>query len=341
MTDQIGPRPDRLHAIPRPAHHIERVEALPGQVPKAAEDDSRAPDALRRILQSPSYRQADQDIDFLRWDATRGIRLQLDFLKTETLLEERHVAHTIVVFGSTRFCEPKVARRAVDSATAALVANPTNEALRRRLKIAMSIEEKSRYYEMARQFGQIVGAAGEKAIGGRIMIMTGGGPGIMEASNRGAHDVGAESIGLNVTLPREQYPNPYVTPELCFSFHYFAMRKLHFLMRARALVAFPGGYGTLDELFEVLSLAQTRKIAPVPVILVGESYWRRVFDPEFLVDEGVIDLEDRDLFWFAESAEDVWRDILYWYEAVGRPLLQPTEGAPSDRPSSLGKVTEW
>jgi len=151
--------------------------------------------------------------------------------------------------------------------------------------------------------------------------MTGGGPGIMEAANRGAHDVGAESIGLNITLPNEQFPNPYVTPELCFSFHYFAMRKLHFLMRARALVAFPGGYGTLDELFEVLSLAQTRKIAPVPVILVGESYWRRAFDPDFLVGEGVIDPEDRDLFWFVESAEDAWRDILSWYETIGRPLL--------------------
>ena len=181
---------------------------------------------------------------------------------------------------------------------------------------------------MARRFGQIVGTAGEQAIGGRIMIMTGGGPGIMEAANRGAHDVGAESVGLNITLPREQYPNPYVTPELCFSFHYFAMRKLHFLMRARALVAFPGGYGTLDELFEVLSLAQTRKIAPVPVILIGESYWRRAFDPEFLVDEGVIEPEDRDLLWFAESAEDAWRDILDWYEAVGRPLIPPAKAAP-------------
>lgn len=225
------------------------------------------------------------------------------------------------------FREPQAAQRALDFAAAALSANPTDEALRRHLKIVKSIAEKSRYYEMARRFGQIVGAAGERAIGGRIMIMTGGGPGIMEASNRGAHDVGAASIGLNITLPGEQYPNPYVTPELCFSFHYFATRKLHFLMRARALVAFPGGFGTLDELFEVLSLAQTRKIAPVPVILVGESYWRRAFDPEFLVDEGVIDPEDRDLFWFAESAEDAWRDILYWYEAIGQPLL-PAQSAP-------------
>jgi uncharacterized protein (TIGR00730 family) len=277
------------------------------------------------MMQSPTCREADRDIDFLQGDATRGVRLQLDFLKTETLLEERRVAHTIVVFGSTRIREPEAARRALDSAAAALGANPADKVLGRRLEIARRIAEKSRYYEMARRFGQIVGEVGERAIGGRIMIMTGGGPGIMEASNRGAHDVGAESIGLNITLPKEQYPNPYITPELCFSFHYFAMRKLHFVMRARALVAFPGGYGTLDEIFEVLSLAQTRKIAPVPVILIGESYWRRVFDPEFLVDEGVIDPEDRDLFWFAESAEDAWRDILSWYEAIGRPLLSPPQ----------------
>jgi uncharacterized protein (TIGR00730 family) len=279
-------------------------------------------------LQSASYREADQDVDFLRGDTTRGIRLQLDFLKTESLLEAQQVAHTIVVFGSTRIREPQAAQRAVDAAFRAVSSSPNDEDLRRRLDIARSIAEKSRYYEIARKFGQIVGAAGEKAIGGRIMIMTGGGPGIMEAANRGANDVGAKSIGLNITLPREQHPNPYVTPELCFRFHYFAMRKLHFLMRARALVAFPGGYGTMDELFEVLSLAQTRKIAPVPVILVGESYWRRAFDPEFLVEEGVIDPEDRDLFWFADSAEDAWRDIHDWYEAIGRPLLPPAERAP-------------
>jgi uncharacterized protein (TIGR00730 family) len=280
------------------------------------------------ILASESYLEADRDIDFLQCDATRGIRLQLDFLKTESLLEEHGVAHTIVVFGSTRIPEPQAARRAVESCINMAAASPNDETLRRRLAIAQSIAEKSRYYEIAREFGRIVGAAGAKAIGGRIMIMTGGGPGIMEAANRGAHEIGAKSIGLNITLPTEQYPNPYVTPELCFRFHYFAIRKLHFLMRARALVVFPGGFGTMDELFEVLSLAQTRKIAPVPVILVGESYWRRAFDPEFLVDEGVIDPEDRDLLWFAESAEDVWRDILIWYEAVGRPLLPPNVGVP-------------
>ena len=329
MADQTGPRHGHSRSIPRPAHPEHRFQALPGQRPKPAEEDSRAPEAVRRILQSATYREADRDVDFLQCDATRGIRLQLDFLKAETLLEQQQVAHTIVVFGGTRIREPQAAGRAVELCAEVLGANPDDEALQRRLAIARRIAEKSRYYEMARRFGEIVGAAGEQAIGGRIMIMTGGGPGIMEAANRGACDVGAKSIGLNITLPKEQFPNPYVTPELCFSFHYFAMRKLHFLLRARALVAFPGGYGTMDELFEVLSLAQTRKIAPVPVILIGESYWRRAFDPEFLVDEGVIDPEDRNLFWFAESAEDAWRDILYWYEASGRPLLPPASAGPS------------
>ena len=142
----------------------------------------------------------------------------------------------------------------------------------------------------------------------------------MEAANRGAHEVKAKTAGLNIALPHEQFPNPYVTPGLCVQFHYFAIRKLHFLLRARALVVFPGGFGTLDELFETLTLIQTRKIRPLPVVLVGAGYWRRVFDPEFLVEEGVIDPEDRDLFWFAETAEEIWDDILRWYERAGKSI---------------------
>ncbi len=154
--------------------------------------------------------------------------------------------------------------------------------------------------------------------------MTGGGPGIMEAANRGAYDAGTKSIGLNISLPHEQYPNPYITPDLCFRFHYFALRKLHFLMRARALVAFPGGYGTFDELFETLTLVQTRKIKPVPVVLVGEHYWRQAINIDFLVEEGVIDPEDRELFWYAETAQEIWDGILHWYDAFGEPLYPKT-----------------
>jgi hypothetical protein len=151
--------------------------------------------------------------------------------------------------------------------------------------------------------------------------MTGGGPGMMEAANRGAFDVGAKSIGLNITLPHEQYPNPYISEELCFSVRYFAIRKLHFLLRAKALVVFPGGFGTLDELFETLNLVQSRKIKPLPVILVGEQYWRQVVDPEFLMQEGVIDPEDRDLFWYAETAQEIWDQICQWHRKAGTSLI--------------------
>jgi uncharacterized protein (TIGR00730 family) len=308
----------RTEKVPRPPHPLLRRKPLPSQLPKPAREDATAPAALKAILESPSYREADQDCDFLARNDTRDLRLALDYEKAELLLKERGIAHTIVVFGSTRICEPATARRRMGELSR--LARKDKEA-QQRLEIAKRILAKSRYYEIAREFGRIVSEAGAKRRRNRLLIVTGGGPGIMEAANRGACDAGAQSVGLNITLPHEQYPNPYVTPELCFRFHYFAIRKLHFLLRARALVAFPGGYGTLDELFEVLTLGQTRKQSPVPVILVGESYWRKVFDPDFLVAEGTIDPEDRELFWYAETAQDIWQGILDWYEAAGKPLL--------------------
>jgi uncharacterized protein (TIGR00730 family) len=311
----------------QPAPADRRQKPLPQERPKPGSEDPQAPAHVRAILDSPSYRQADRDLAFLQREDMRGLRLMLDYVKPQTLLREQSVVHTIVVFGGTRIPEPVAARRGVEAAASALEALPDDAALRKRLRIAKRILAKSKYYEVAREFGRLVGHCGDMAIGGRIMVMTGGGPGIMEAANRGARDVGAESIGLNITLPHEQYPNPYVSPELCFTFHYFAMRKFHFALRARALVAFPGGYGTLDEVFEILTLAQTRKLPPVPVILVGEEYWRGVFNPDFLVDEGTIDPEDRDLFWYAETAEQVWRDIIRWYELKGEPLLPPDADA--------------
>jgi uncharacterized protein (TIGR00730 family) len=318
----------------QPMPGAERRQPLPQRQPKPSSEDPHAPARIAAITASASYREADEDPDFLARNDMRGLRLMLDYLKPQTLLVEHDVAHTIVVFGSTRIAEPAAARRAVAALCDALAARPGDELLRTRLAIAERILAKSAYYDIAREFGRLVGECGDKALGGRIMVMTGGGPGIMEAANRGSHDRGAKSIGLNIHLPHEQYPNPYVAPELCFSFHYFAMRKLHFLMRARALVAFPGGYGTMDELFEVLTLAQTRKIAPVPVILVGEAYWRRVFDVDFLVAEGTIDPEDRELFWYAESAADIWRDILLWYELKGEPLLPPGAAAAASPPTA-------
>jgi uncharacterized protein (TIGR00730 family) len=311
---------------PLPPDSRRRRQPLPEQAPKDASDDPHAPAAIRAILESPSFREADRDLDFLQEEGSRGLRLQLEYLKVDTVLREHDVAHTIVVFGGTRILEPQAAKRQLSRARDALAADPSNPALKQQAVIAERVEAKSPFYDVARAFGRLVGRDGRKAQGGQALVMTGGGPGIMEAANRGAADVGAKSIGLNISLPHEQYPNPYITPELCFQFRYFAMRKLHFVMRARALVAFPGGFGTLDELFEVLALCQTRKTAPVPVVLVGEAYWRQVFDAEFLCREGVIDCEDLELFWFADSAEAAWHSILDWYRNKGEPLIV-TEGA--------------
>jgi uncharacterized protein (TIGR00730 family) len=323
VAESDGRSPAGPSRVPPPAHPELRREPLPWCQPKPREEDSSAPERVRAIIESPSYRQADQDVEFLNQDDTRGPRLEIDYLKAELLLEAQGIEHTIVVFGSTRIAEPQAASRRVEALRASLAADTGNRELAQRLAVAERILAKSRYYEVAREFGHLVSAASSERFGGRTVVMTGGGPGIMEAANRGAHDSGARSIGLNITLPHEQYPNPYVTPGLCFRFHYFALRKLHFLLRARALVAFPGGFGTLDELFEVLTLVQTRKIRPVPVILVGEEYWRQAFNPDFLVDEGVIDPEDRELFWYAETAQEILDDILHWHALSGGPLRPP------------------
>ncbi len=316
---------DSCSVVPAPAHRRKRQEPLPWQTPKALEDDPQALARVKAIMASPGYRQADRDVEFLNQDEVRGVRLEIDYLKPELLLQQHGVCHTIVVFGSTRLQEPEAARRKVQALKQALVANPENRSLKQRFDVARSILEKSRYYEEARAFGCMVAESGKGPNDCRVTLMTGGGPGIMEAANRGAFDVSGKSIGLNIMLPHEQYPNPYITPDLCFRFHYFAMRKLHFLKRAKALVAFPGGYGTLDELFETLTLIQTRSIAPLPVILVGESFWRKAVNVDFLVAEGVIDAEDRELFWYAETAEEIWQGIQMWHQASGKPLLNNSE----------------
>jgi uncharacterized protein (TIGR00730 family) len=312
--------PASTDSIPSPADPQYRREPLPWHEPKPRQEDPAAPERIQIIMASPSYRQADQDVDFLNRADTRGLRLQVDYLKPELLLEQHKVRHTIVVFGSTRIREPAAAQLRVLELKTAVAEQPGDEDARQRLAVAQRVLANSHYYDVAREFGQLVGNAGGGPTDCRVVVMTGGGPGVMEAANRGAYDVGAKSVGLNINLPHEQYPNPYITPELCFRFHYFALRKLHFLLRAKALVAFPGGYGTFDELFETLTLIQTRKIKPVPVVLVGEEYWRRAFDVDFLVDEGVIDAEDRDLFWFAESAEEIWGGIQHWHHRCGEPL---------------------
>ncbi|MGA9574700.1 MAG: TIGR00730 family Rossman fold protein [Lysobacterales bacterium] len=312
---------DHRPEVPKPAHAYQRKQPLPWHKPKPSREDPECPGKLQAILDSSSYVPAIEDIGFLAGYSTRGVRLQLDYLKPDNLLRAHNVQNTIVVFGGTRIVEPPVAQQNVVQLRESLTLDPADSALQRRLSVAERILAKSHYYEIAREFSRLVASAGDGAGDSRLVVMTGGGPGMMEAANRGAHEQGAKTVGLNIKLPHEQYPNPYITPELCFQFHYFALRKMHFLLRARALVVFPGGFGTFDELFETLTLIQTRKIRPLPVVLVGETYWRKAFDVDFLVDEGVIDEEDRDLFWYAETAQEIWQGLQLWYERFGEPLI--------------------
>jgi uncharacterized protein (TIGR00730 family) len=299
----------------------QRRQQLPSSIPKPLEEDPDAPERVRQIMEHPSFRRADQDLDLLKRDELRPTRLQLEFLKPELILAEQGICSTIVVLGATRIIETAAALHKVERARKALEQHPQIPELEHRLAVAERILAKSHYYDVARELGRIVGKAGQGPGDCRLAIVTGGGPGLMEAANRGAYDVGAKSVGLNISLPQEQYPNPYITPELCFQFRYFGLRKMHFHLRAKAVVAFPGGYGTLDELFETLCLIQTRKIKPVPVILVGGQYWRRVFDIEFLASEGTIDPEDAELFDFAETAEEIWKIICDWYKQNGESLF--------------------
>jgi uncharacterized protein (TIGR00730 family) len=244
-----------------------------------------------------AYELAFKDESFLLRQDMRAIRMQLELMKPEVMQIEQGVKSTIVIFGSARIPAPDVAQSLLAAAEAA-----GDEAgiTRARAKLAMS-----RYYEEARRFAQIATSACAER-GRPVVIATGGGPGIMEAGNRGAYEVGGKSVGLNIVLPREQYPNPYITPELCFRFHYFGLRKMHFLMRAVALVCFPGGFGTLDELFESLTLMQTGKSRRRPVLLFGRDFWSRLLNIDLLIETGMINPGDQQLFHYVETAEEAW-----------------------------------
>ncbi len=305
----------------KPPNRKRRKTDLPWQHPKPRTEDPEALKRINAIMHSPSYKLAVEDEEFLLSDDTLPVRLQLDYIKPELALRRHGIERTIVVFGSTRIVERETALKRLAEAQKELAKEPDSEKLLKAVRKAERILEKSKYYDMAREFGRLVGKAGKGSGDNRVAIMTGGGPGIMEAANRGAFDVGAKTIGLNITLPHEQFPNPYITPDLCFQFYYFAIRKMHFLKRACGLVVCPGGYGTLDELFETLTLIQTRKIDPVPVIFLGREYWEKLIDFEMLEIEGTIDPEDRDLFWFAESAEEAWEGMQAWHEANKTPLF--------------------
>ena len=256
---------------------------------------------------------AYDDTDFMLRDELRPVRLQLELLKPELVQQDHNINSTVVVFGSTRIPDTATATARLEKAEAESATDPSNTILARNVKIARRILEKTHYYDEARKLGRIITEQTNNMGDCHMVVITGGGPGIMEAANRGAFDADGKSIGLNIVLPREQCPNPYISPELSFQFHYFAIRKMHFLMRARALVAFPGGYGTMDELFETLTLIQTKKIKPLPVILFGETFWNRVVDFDFLVSEGVIAPEDKNLFHCVEKAAEAWDIIREFY----------------------------
>lgn len=250
--------------------------------------------------ESPAYRLAFDDPDFLTREETRPIRLQLELMKPELLLQKRGIRSTVVVFGGARIPEPGHK-------------GPEQRVSKKKAEIGKVLQQHSKYYEQAREFARLVSQVSQKHYFREFVIVSGGGPGIMEAANRGASDVAAPSIGLNIVLPFEQKPNDYVTPDLCFQFHYFAMRKMHFLLRAKALAFFPGGFGTLDELFEALTLMQTGKIKRMPVVLFGRKFWDSFINFEALADQGTISHSDLELFEFAETAEEGWKIIEEFY----------------------------
>ncbi len=264
---------------------------------------------LEKLVQSPSYRVAYKDVHFLTSPELRPTRMQLELMKTELALSAHKIRSTVVVFGGTRIVEPAEAQERLTRAQTRLDGTPEDPRRQRAVARAEKIADLSRYYDVAREFGGLVSSSCQVKGECDYVVVTGGGPGVMEAANRGAYEAGAKSIGLNIRLPMEQKPNPYITPELCFQFHYFAMRKFHFLLRAKALVVFPGGFGTLDELFDALTLRQTRRMQDIPIIIFGREFWENVIDFQYLADHGTVDDEDLDLFRYAETAEEAW-DII-------------------------------
>lgn len=281
-------------------------------------------------MDSPTYRLAYEDMDLLTQRDLRPLRLQLELLKPERGLDEQGVHSTVVVFGSARVRDAATARDRLAALERRGDAAPADPSLERELALALARRrvEQARYYEEARRFARLISARFQQEKRCDFVVVTGGGPGIMEAANRGAFEANARSIGLNITLPHEQAPNSYITPELAFRFHYFALRKMHFLIHARALVSFPGGYGTMDELFEVLTLIQTGKMPRIPVVLVGRAFWRRVIDFDYLIDEGYIAAGDTGLFEYADDADEI-------IAALERFYADAMEKGAAERPGSI------
>src|SRR5262245_1240122 len=288
--------------------------------PTAEQDALAAKPVSRYGGPESSYRLAFSDERFLLREELRPVRMQLELLKPEMIQQEQRIESTIVIFGSARIVPPEVARVQLEVADRA---GDTEGA--RRAERAL---EMSHFYEEARRFSSIV-TQRSRTLDTPIYVVTGGGPGIMEAGNRGAHDVGGRSIGLNIVLPHEQAPNPYITPELCFQFHYFALRKMHFVMRSIALVCFPGGFGTLDELFETMTLVQTGKSRARPILLFGRAFWEKLINFEHLVEQGMISPDDLGLFHYVETAEEAWARLAehYGFDVSGTEVGEYSDDA--------------
>jgi hypothetical protein len=270
----------------------------------SAADDAEV--AKTAQLASESYRLAYTDDSFLLRDELRAVRLQLEWLKPDLVQEENNIDTTVVIFGGARFPDHETAQKRWVKTEAMLAQAPSDTVLLKQHLIATNVLKNSHYYQEARMLAHKITELSLTLNGSQFVVVTGGGPGVMEAANRGASEAGGKSIGLNIVLPFEQIPNPYITPELCFQFHYFAIRKMHFLNRARGLVAFPGGFGTLDELFETLTLVQTKKVKPVPIVLIGKKYWQKLIDFEFLVEQGAIAEADLSLFKIVDTGNEAW-----------------------------------
>jgi len=274
----------------------------------SAHEDAKAARLNMDSLQSlsPSYKLAYQDEDFLLRDELRPVRLQLELIKPELVQQEHNIETTVVIYGSARIPDPERAREDLERIEKEAQETGDTPDIRTKMAKARVAVKRSRYCEEARKLSHLISVNTEED---KLVVVTGGGPGIMEAANRGAYESGCQSIGMNIVLPFEQRPNPYVTPELSFQFHYFAIRKMHLLMRAKSLVAFPGGFGTMDELFETLTLIQTQKIKPIPVLLFGKDFWAKIINFNALVEEGVVAEKDLNIFQFVETAEDAWEII--------------------------------
>jgi len=300
MSEEPGKRCDKIPASP------------------LGNDVSLMATNLEAMLSSPSYIQADDDHELLEREEMRGVRMMLELQKPEMALQEEKIHSTVIVFGGTQIVERGAAERRLSDAKRAAAAKPGDTALLREVARSEQLLGLSHFYDDVREFARLVSIDCQCESRREFVIVTGGGPGIMEAANRGAFDVGCKSIGLNIRLPAEQHPNPFITPELCFQFRYFAIRKFHFILRSAGVVLFPGGFGTLDELFEALTLRQTHRMQPAPIVLYGRDYWKNVIDFRRLADFGVIADAHLDLFTYADTPEAAWRTIVDFHERQQR-----------------------